>query len=866
MHVPPLHSHHTVKLLASSGLLKRLASAIGASVVFLVGVLSPSVAHAQAVVGSVTSFGSGGNNATSYNIAKPSGLAVGDLMILSVAIEGSTSASATGFTQITSQANSSNFTLYVFRRIADAAAVSATNFTVSFGSSAKYSVGLARITGHNGTTPIGAFAGATGSGTAVTSPAITTTAANQLVLSFHGVKKSASFTGGPGTERYDVSADPPSHALYSYTQVAAGSTGTKSATSSQSEVWAAIQVAINSPTPTITASGSVTARSTTYGTASAAASFSVSGTALTGNLTVTPPAGFQTSLTEGSGYGSSTTLTAASGTVASTTVYVRLAAATAPGSYSGNISIAGGGATQQTIAVPSSTVAAKALTVTGLTGTSKVYNRSTAASASGTAALSGVVGADAVSLSGSPAFAFASANVGNGITISTTGYSLSGANSGNYTLTQPSLIANITAKGLTISGTSVSNRVYNGTTTVAVTGGSLVGVVSPDAVTLGGSPTGTVTTAAVGDGKAVTVTGYSISGAQSGNYSLTQPTGLTVNITKATPTITAAPSASAITFGQTLASSTLSSGGGSVAGSFAFTTPSTAPNAGTAAQGITFTPTDSANYNAATGTVNVAVSPRALTITAGAASKASGAADPTLTYSSDGLLAGGSITGSLARASGETTGSYPITQGTLSAGSNYTISFTGANFFITGLKAMADSIQKPGTISALKIPVADLLANDGTLGVTGEVVPAPNLTVTAAQTSLGAPLAIRGQFILFLPATTGEETLTYTVSNGTATATATVTLTGEASAPSFSLEVIKRGTAAFSGGSTSVTHDFLGVPNLTYRIQYSTDLSSWTTAPDQSSGSTGSFSVTFTQSGDFAASWNSQMFFRATKP
>jgi hypothetical protein len=395
----------------------------GAFILFCVAV-SPYRANAQAVVQSVTSFGSGGNSASSYSIAKPAGLALGDLIILSVGIEGNTSVSATGFTQITSQANSSNFTLYVFRRIADAAAVSATNFTVSFGSSKKYSVGLARVTGHNGTTPIGAFAGATGSGTGVTSPAITTTAANQLVLSFHGVKKPASFSGGPGTERYDISADPPSHALYSYVQAAVGSTGTKAATSSQSEVWAALQVAINSvqASPTITASGSVTAQSTTYGTASTAASFAVSGSSLTGNLTVTPPAGLQTSLTEGSGYASSTTITA-SGTLASTPVFVRLAATTAPGSYSGNISIAGGGATSQTLAIQASTVSAKALTLTGLAGTNKVYNRNTTASASGTAALSGVVGADAVSLAGSPAFAFASPNVGTGITINTTGCS-----------------------------------------------------------------------------------------------------------------------------------------------------------------------------------------------------------------------------------------------------------------------------------------------------------------------------------------------------------------------------------------------------------------------------------------------------------
>ena len=511
-------------------------------------------ADGQAVVQSVTSFGSGGNSASTYSIAKPAGLAVGDLMILSVGIEGNTSVSATGFTQITSQANSSNFTLYVFSRIADAAAVSASNFTVSFGASKKYSVGLARITGHNGTTPVGAFAGATGSGKGVASPAITTTAANQLVLSFHGVKKTASFSGGPGTERYDVSADPPSHAMYSYVQAAAGSTGTKTATSSQSEVWAALQVAINSvaASPTITASGSVTARSTTYGTASSAASFTVSGSALTGNLTITPPAGFQTSLTEGSGYGSSTTITA-SGTLASTTVFVRLAAATAPGSYSGNISIAGGGATSQSVAIASSTVAAKALTVTGLTGTSKVYNRSTAASASGTAALSGVVGADAVSLTGSPAFAFTSANVGTGIAITTTGYTLSGANAGNYTLTQPSLSANITAKALTITGLTGSDKQYNRTTAGSANGTAVLsGVESPDAVSISGTPSFTFASANVGTGIAITTTGYTLAGAAAGNYTLTQPS-LSANITAKEVTVTGITGANKAFNGDTTA-------------------------------------------------------------------------------------------------------------------------------------------------------------------------------------------------------------------------------------------------------------------------------------------------------------------------
>ena len=59
-----------------------------------------------------------------------------------------------------------------------------------------------------------------------------------------------------------------------------------------------------------------------------------------------------------------------------------------------------------------------------------------------------------------------------------------------------------------------------------------------------------------------------------------------------------------ITYGQTLASSTLTGGTASIpAGSFTWTTPTTAPGAGTASQSVTFTPTDTTDYNTVTGTV-----------------------------------------------------------------------------------------------------------------------------------------------------------------------------------------------------------------------------------------------------------------------
>ncbi len=81
-----------------------------------------------------------------------------------------------------------------------------------------------------------------------------------------------------------------------------------------------------------------------------------------------------------------------------------------------------------------------------------------------------------------------------------------------------------------------------------------------------------------------------------------------VTVNKATPTITASPTASSITYGQALSSSTLSGGSASTAGSFAWTAPGTVPGAvGTYSESVTFTPTDTTNYSTASGTVSVTV-------------------------------------------------------------------------------------------------------------------------------------------------------------------------------------------------------------------------------------------------------------------
>ena len=96
-----------------------------------------------------------------------------------------------------------------------------------------------------------------------------------------------------------------------------------------------------------------------------------------------------------------------------------------------------------------------------------------------------------------------------------------------------------------------------------------------------------------------------------------------------------------------------------------------------------------AYFNAATPVQRtLTVNKATLSIGANARSKPYGGPDPALAYSVSGLVNGDNsavITGTLSRTPGETVagGPYAIGQGTLGAGGNYTISFTGANLTIT---------------------------------------------------------------------------------------------------------------------------------------------------------------------------------------
>lgn len=114
--------------------------------------------------------------------------------------------------------------------------------------------------------------------------------------------------------------------------------------------------------PAISASGTLSALSSTYGTASGTTTFSLSGAFMNAGITVTPPAGFEVSTVAGSGFASSI-LVGAAGTISTTTVYVRLTATAgvAGSPYSGNIVLTSTGATSVNVATVASTVSAATL-------------------------------------------------------------------------------------------------------------------------------------------------------------------------------------------------------------------------------------------------------------------------------------------------------------------------------------------------------------------------------------------------------------------------------------------------------------------------------------------------------------------------
>ena len=173
------------------------------------------------------------------------------------------------------------------------------------------------------------------------------------------------------------------------------------------------------------------------------------------------------------------------------------------------------------------------LTISGVTASNKTYDGTAAVSLStASATLSGVLGADVVTVSAQGAFANKNVGQAKGVTINT--YDLGGADGGNYSISgQTSASADISPALMTISGITAQNKTFNGNTVATVNAANVVktGLVSGDVVTV--SATGAFADDSIGANKLVSLTS-TYSGADVGNYTITDQVSTFADILAAT--------------------------------------------------------------------------------------------------------------------------------------------------------------------------------------------------------------------------------------------------------------------------------------------------------------------------------------------
>ena len=208
---------------------------------------------------------------------------------------------------------------------------------------------------------------------------------------------------------------------------------------------------------------------------------------------------------------------------------------------------------------------------------------------------------------------------------------------------------------------------------------------------------------------------YPITYSYAGNATLWTASDATTTLTvtnQTVPTITTWPSATGITYGASLSSSTLSGGSASVPGTFTFTSPTTTPSAGSYGASGTFTPDDLALYSIVTvpGAINVAVAQKSLTVDS-----------PTVTPKSYTGTDGATITGAL-------NGLLPADVGL--------VTLVGTGNFLDVNVGTGITVTAAATLSGAQAGNYSLTQPSG---LTGDITPA-TLTVTAnnATRAVGA--------------------------------------------------------------------------------------------------------------------------------
>jgi MBG domain (YGX type) len=263
----------------------------------------------------------------------------------------------------------------------------------------------------------------------------------------------------------------------------------------------------------------------------------------------------------------------------------------------------------------------------------------------------------------------------------------SGSNVGSYAITKGSLTAGgdydltVTPGTFTITKKAITVKADDKTKVYGSADPALTVTVPAGALESGDSLSGSLVRAAGSNVGSYAITNGSLTAGS--NYDLTVTPG-TLTITKkaitvaaedktkvygsADPALTVTVPAGALESGDSLSGSLVRAAGNNV-GTYAITK-------GTLTAG--------ANYDLTVTPGTLTITRKPITVTADPQTKVVGASDPALTYkvTSGGLESGDNFSGALTRAPGEAIGTYTITQGTLTAGGNYDLTFVGSTLKI----------------------------------------------------------------------------------------------------------------------------------------------------------------------------------------
>ncbi|NDE21047.1 MAG: filamentous hemagglutinin, partial [Actinobacteria bacterium] len=363
--------------------------------------------------------------------------------------------------------------------------------------------------------------------------------------------------------------------------------------------------------------------------------------------------------------------------------------------------------------------------------------------------------------------------------------------SANYTLSFVS--ANLTIEPRDITVTAANKLKTYGEAdpalTFSVTTGSLVGseTLAGSLVRVSGNAAGTY---AINQG--------TVTSATNPNYNISFTAG-TMTINAKPITVTAAAKTKEYGDSDPTLTYTVNSGGlvGSDTLSGALTRAS---GEGVGSRAISIGTLSNSNYTITLVSANLTITAKPITVTAGNKTKTYGDSDPTFTYTvtTGSLVGADTLSGSLARSTGEDAGTYAITQGTVTSSNNpnYTITFVPGTLTIN--KATQAAVTLTSTSAFYGVALS--LTSGGGSG---------DGAVTYAVTDTGtAGCSITGN------------TLTTTGGNGT-TCTVTVTKAAStnyllASSSATTVTVGRRAITITAASKTKIYGD--ADPELTYTI------------------------------------------------